>query len=374
MKRLLCIVCVLGVISPALAQVGDGKTDDTAALQQLLDTRGPFTSLKLKSGAVYRITANLHRDRPIILESTAPGRPAILRYDFDPDHSPPFNRCHFTLAPRLGPPRIWKEVLTPGQRPNMAPALDPKKHYIVAYGTARSDPYDYNENEQVDFADGAEYPPANHDIKGDVHYVAELLAIPDGSVVRDIRFEVGQDSGLDMALWIARTRGVMLANLSCDAPSFIQLEQSRSITIAGIRARVYPVEGHSASNRLLEAGMTRDVSLVDADLDASDAAASFMLENWCDGITIDRLRVHRRAEADKVIWPPCQPVFFSNGGSRNFLIRHVRIDGDLYAWDCGGQKDQPPPTIDLLEYTGRAVELSNVKPQTLLKLPTLESE
>src|SRR5688500_12584910 len=118
MKLLAVLFVLCGFLQPAFAQVDDGKTDDTAALQQLLNTRSAFSTLKIKAGATYRIPANLSRDKAIYLSSTIPGKPAILRYDFDPAKSPPMGRAHLTLSPRLGPPRVWKEVLSVGQRPN----------------------------------------------------------------------------------------------------------------------------------------------------------------------------------------------------------------------------------------------------------------
>src|SRR5688572_9502585 len=134
-----CLIA-LCLFSPTFGAglVGDGVTDDTAAFQELMKTAGDGALVKLTSGRVFRITSNITRDRAIKLESTIPGKPATIRYDFDPKRTPPSGRTHLTLTPKLGKQITWKEKLDNGQRPRTAPSLDPKRRYIVAYGTNRS--------------------------------------------------------------------------------------------------------------------------------------------------------------------------------------------------------------------------------------------
>lgn len=344
----------------AAAPKHDGKTDDIAALQYQVDHA---YRVQLVSGATYLISDNLRIRKTTILESTIPGKPATILYDRGPR---PYNKVHIDIAPELGPEHWWNEKLSAGIRPTTRPAAG--KRYAVGYG---SDPFDVNEERFVGFSDSGGLPAAPDDIEGD-HWYAEILRSPDGTVIRDIELRQADGTVIDYSIGVKMTRGCLIQNISGTFYIGIQLIDSESVAIDGMKgtALIYP--GHTSSGRAISAWQSRGVTVNNLDISASDRVPAFFLESWCDGVVMQNIRIRLRAEADQSVWPPCSPIWFSNGGSRTMAVLSARIDTEkmagLYLWDCGGQQSEPP-RFGLVQHRGVIVDVSNVRIEKLIKVP-----
>lgn len=343
-----CLLCASASLwlNSAFAQVGDGKTDDTLALQSRLERLSPGSVLDLKKNATYRITANLTRTSPIILR----GHGATLFYD---QSIAPW-KVSFILAPKLGDKQTWTETLKAGQRP--AIQLDWSKRFIAGYGVDENDPAS---SDYTDFSDEEGLPAPRRDINGINHWYRQILASPDGSSISDLNFthkkgiqpDYADGALLDHALGVDMCRSITLRNIAGDVPLLLHIGDCEGISIDGLSGKMDWIPRHTASGRAISLWQSRDVLIRNVDVEASDLACVFMCENRVDGLMMDRIHVRLRAEAKPDQWT--LPVWFANGGSRRMAVLNARIEcfksRGLYLYDNGGQANQHPPVFGRIE-------------------------
>jgi hypothetical protein len=347
------------------AAIGDGKADDTAALQQQLDKLSAGSVLDLKAKAIYRITGNLDRNKAIIIR----GHGATIYYD---QSITPW-KASLRLVPTLGPKQTWTETLKAGERPALQ--LDWSKRYIAGYGT---DPNDPASADYTDFSDEHGLPQTRAAINGIDHWYRQILSSPDGSMISDLNFthkkgiqpDYSDGAMLDYALGIDMCRSITLRNISGDVPALVHVGDSEGISIDGLSGKMSWIPRHTASGRAFSAWMARDVMVRNVDVEGSDLACLFMAENRVDGLIMDRVSVRLRPEAQPGQWT--SPIWFTNGGSRRMAVLNARIECSkspgLYLWDCGGQIGQQRPVFGRIES-----DSANLTPQTpveeLVRIP-----
>lgn len=315
---------LLFLSSPIMAD-----TDDTAALQDKINKTSARGVCILKSGSVWNVTRPVLIRKTINLRTDKEGVPATINCSNMADSW----MALLVVEPTQGKPHIWKETLVSGQRPQLS-GLIPEKHWVVGYGVNPHALHDPAENHYRGFSDAKGLPAAPRNIQGDTHWARELLTTCDGSTFQDINFTSAPGVNIDFAIGISRCRNIIIRNVTFDTRTAITVMDSRGVSIDGVYGKVNHVEpNQDSSGRIMTCWQSMDVSIRNVDMSISDAMAPFMAEAWCDGLSYDNITMRIRKE--RTTWPPA-PLWFSNGGSRNQVVRSFEVIGDLYLTDRGG--------------------------------------
>ena len=303
--------------------VGNGTTNDSAAIQAAINAAPDGATLDLDAGKTYLLGAGLTLARPLNVE----GNGATLLLDTS---AYPQNETVYYASPLAATAYTWTQTVTAGQTTYAVPvattALQPGDTVFLQLGTDPNDSSQPNWAEvcQVTANTGSAVTvnlPVPYDIvQGSrPNSIQRLTDVAQNVSFDDVNFNYVSNTTPDANLWLNMARNVTISNLTGQFTIMANVTDSQDVTVTNCAGTLNELD--SSGGRLVSAWQTDGLRIAnDAATTAADAPIVF-LESWCRATTISALTVNWDDATAST-----HDVFHFTGNSYGTVVSSVTIN------------------------------------------------
>ncbi|MER8504117.1 hypothetical protein [Mesorhizobium sp. M0204] len=294
--------------------LGDGETDDRAAIQAAYDTVPVGGWLYFGKDKNYRINSKLTFNRSVNVDFG--GSTVTLNNSLFP------NNRHFDLLSTLGTQVNWTETIGAGVRTftvtnNLAVGDD----VLLRLGT---DPYDFHEGHYIRVCKVTAASPTEftvdvvtpYQINGTGHSFRPVIVAVCGITIKNLVIDYVALTTPDVHCWVGYVHDCIFDNIrAVKGRIIINFFNSYNLIARNVNAFVER-KGTSSHGRLFTGWQIENVLIENVNGTSDDRGSWFFWENWCRGVKIINTVVH---DSDNVT---SQPIIHVSGGSYD-----VEFDG-----------------------------------------------
>jgi hypothetical protein len=345
--------------------VGDGVTDDTAAIQAAYDATAIGGTLIFPTAEQYLITSKLVFGRSVNVDFG--NSTVILNNSIFP------NNRHFDLIPagagitdagRVPTTTTWTQTIGIGVNTFVFTNTFAVGDTIaIALGT---DPYDPNEGNYVRVCKVVSATSSQisvdiftpYAINGTSHRITKIPNPINNVTIKNLVIDYVNGTTPDVHCWIGFVSNVIIENISA-IKSRILLNPFASVNleIKNINATVVR-SGISSHGRVLTGWQLENTSVENMAAYGTDNQQMLFLESWCRGVRLKNIQLHSTNASQT------SPLFFVSGGSYD-----IEFDNVVFS---------PAATIDVINSGGtladyRFKQLRLIKPTQFIDLSRVES-
>jgi Pectate lyase superfamily protein len=316
--------------------VGDGVTDDSAAIQAAIDSAPVGSTLTFTAGKTYLLNTGLVVNKAININ----GNGATLLLDTS---AWPQNVALAVGSQLDSQSFTWTQSIAAGtQTFNVAvPTSDIAVGDKVFVSLGR-DPYDDSQPNFGVIATVTQNTGSTITIDEPVPYsinqgdqpnsITKIDSLVQNITIQNLNFNYVPGTVTDADVWLSTAQNVTVENLSGKFTIAVQLTDSKNITVQNIQGT--ETNTHLQAGRAFSAWQSENVSVSNVDVSTAFDKAVFFLESWDRNISISNVQI-----TDTALGPLHADLFHITGGTYGVTLNGISItdQAPIDFVDSGGE-------------------------------------
>jgi hypothetical protein len=303
--------------------VGDGVTDDSAAIQAAIDSAPVGSTLTFTAGKTYLLDAGLTVNKAININGN--GATLLMNTSAWPQN------IALDVGSQLDSQSFtWSQNITAGTQtfdvaiPTSEIAVGDK--VFVCLGT---DPYDSSQPNFAVVATVTQNTGSSITIDTPVPYainqgdqpdsITKIDSLVQNVTIQNLNFNSVSGTITDADLWLSTAQNVTVKNITGNFTIAVQATYSKNITVEGIQGT--ETNTFAQSGRAFSAWQCQNVSISNVNVSTAFDRAVFFLESWCQDISISNVDINDTAAA-----PLTGDLFHITGGSYGVTLNGITVN------------------------------------------------
>jgi hypothetical protein len=325
------------VISVAsFGAVGDGVTDDSAAIQAAIDSAPVGSTVTFTAGKTYLLDAGLIVNKSINIDGN--GATILMDTSEWPQNvalsvDSQFDSQSFTWSQSIAAGTQTFDVAVPTSDIAVGDTV------FVSLGT---DPYDSGQPNYGVLATVTQNTGSTITIDTPVPYaispgdqpntITKIDTLVQNITVQNLNFESVSGTITDADLWLGAVQNVTVNNISGAFTIGVQVTDSKDITVENIQGT--ETNTFAQAGRVFGGWQDENVSISNVNVSTAYDKALFFLESWCQNISISNVDINDTAAA-----PLSGDLFHITGGSYGVTLNGITVNdvAPIDFVDSGGE-------------------------------------